>query len=198
MVSFPVVPRNEYGWQPPGQLVAPISQGSWPTTIEPRRRAKWFAGSVVLALLVACLTAILVMTSGTKDADSLRSPAASTSVLQRWWAGAQDDFTDLSNASDEVDQVFQQSRFGLLVAACHHVHDAAEVRLQSDLPSPNPHLTAELHAATEDFHSAAHFCLAKIAGAKVNYDGEFFSAMAEANRHMQAAQSLINKLLTDV
>jgi roadblock/LC7 domain-containing protein len=84
---------------------------------------------------------------------------------------------------------------GALAAACQHVHDAAEVRLQSHLPSPNAELTAELHAAIEDFHSAAHMCLAVAAGSPVNYDGEFLSSMTEANRHMSAAQDMINNLL---
>lgn len=198
MVSFPVVPHNEYGWQPPSQVTTPADHSLRPETNEPSRGARWFVGAAVLALLTGCTTAVLVLASHPGQADSLRPAPASTTALQRWWAQAQNDFANLRDASDEVDQVFQQFRPGLLAAACHHVHDAAEVRLKSDLPSPNPHVTAELNAAIEDFHSASHLCLAKIAGSKINYDGEFFSAMAEANRHMQATQNSINRMLTDV
>jgi hypothetical protein len=70
--------------------------------------------------------------------------------------------------------------------------------MQSHLPSPNSEVTAELHGAVEDFHSAAHMCLAVAAGSPVNYDAEFFSSMRQANMHMRAAQKLINQLLTNV
>ena len=83
-----------------------------------------------------------------------------------------------------------------LLGACQHVHDAAEVRLQSHLPSPSPELTAELHAAIKDFHSVAHMCRAAARTSSVVDDGEFLSSLAEANSHMQAAQTLINTMLT--
>ncbi|WP_292988475.1 hypothetical protein [Mycobacterium sp.] len=205
MVNFPVAPhneyvapRNEYVWQPTSRPIPPAAQSFWPTAVESRRTGKWFAAAAALALLVASTTAVLLLTGRVDEVKAIHTPIADNSALQRWWAGAQNDFTDLHNASDEVDQVFQQFRPGLLVAACHHLHDAAAVGLRGDLPSPDAHVTAELQAATEDFHSAAHLCLAKFAGSKINYDGEFFSSIAEANRHMQAAQNLINRRLTDV
>jgi hypothetical protein len=44
----------------------------------------------------------------------------------------------------------------------------------------------------------AHMCRTVAGGSSVLYDGEFLSSLAEANRHMQAAQDLINKMLIDV
>ena len=63
----------------------------------------------------------------------------------------------MRNASDDVDQAFSRFRPGALAAACQHVHDAAEVEMQSHLPSPNRKLTAELNAAIKDFHFAGAF-----------------------------------------
>jgi|SRR5271157_357006 len=162
------------------------------------RRAKWFIGAAIVVLLLAGAAIGVVPTNRAQHISSSGPTTASTAALQRWWAGAQEDFTDMHNASGEVDQAFSHFRPGALLAACEHVHDAAEVRLQSHLPSPNPELTAELHAAIEDFHSGAHMCLAVAAGSAANYDGEFLSSMAQANRHMRAASNLINKMLTNV
>jgi hypothetical protein len=44
----------------------------------------------------------------------------------------------------------------------------------------------------------AHMCRTVAGGSSGLYDGEFLSSLAEANRHMQAAQDLINKMLIDV
>ena len=55
------------------------------------------------------------------------------------------------------------------------------------LPAPDPQLTAELRAAIDDFHSAAHLCLAGIAGAQTNYHSEFVADMFVADRQGMTA-----------
>jgi hypothetical protein len=121
-----------------------------------------------------------------------------TSAVQQWWAGAEKDFTDMQNASQEVDQAFSHFKPGALAAACQHVDDAAEVKMQSRLPSPNRKLTAELRAAVKDFHFASHLCLTAVAGSPSNYDGEFLSLMAQANKHMRVAQDIIDQILVNI
>jgi hypothetical protein len=198
MVSFPDGHPKQPSCESPGQLGVPIAQNFVSTRTRSRRRAKWVIGAAVALLLIAGAAGGLVATNRGPHINWSGPTTASATALQRWWAGAQDDFTDTQNASGEVDQVFLQFRPGPLLAACQHVHQAAEVRLQSHLPSPNPELTAELHAAIKDFHSVAHMCRTVAGGSSHFYDGEFLSSLAEANRHMQAAQDLINKMLIDV
>jgi hypothetical protein len=101
----------------------------------------------------------------------------------------------MRKASDEVDQAFNRFRPGALATACQHVHDAAEVEMQRHLPSPNRKLTTELRGAIEDFNFASHLCLAAVAGPPAHYDDEFLSLMARANKHMRAAEDIIDRTL---
>jgi len=169
-----------------------------PATAGLRRSAKWFVGGALAILLVVGPAAGVTVMNHAQQNRSSEPATSSVTALQQWWTGALKDFTDMRNASEDVDHAFTRFGTGNLLAACQHIHDAAEVKMQSHLPSPNPALTAELHAAIEDFHSASHLCLATAAGSPTNYDGEFLSFMAQANRHMRAAQDMINKVLANV
>jgi hypothetical protein len=168
-----------------------------------QRRRKWLtvtAGVLVLLSVAGGAAGIVAVTGNQHTGSSVPTTSATPdiSALQRWWSSTRGDFMDVKDASQQVQQAFSVIRPGALAAACQRVHDAAEVRLKSRLPSPNSDLTAELKAAIEDFHSAAHMCLAVVAGSPVDYDGEFLSSMAEANRHMAAAQDIIDKALVTV
>jgi hypothetical protein len=101
----------------------------------------------------------------------------------------------MRNASADVDQAFSRFKPGALAAACQRVQDAATVKMRSHLPSPDRKLTAELNAAIKNFHFAAHLCLGAVAGSPANYDGEFLSLMAQADKHMRAAQDIIDQML---
>jgi hypothetical protein len=181
-----------------GQGGVPIAPGPESSTTESRRRAKWFIGGALTVLLSVGAVAGVAVMNHTRQTSSSGPTTSSVTALQQWWADSQKDFTDMRNASEDADQAFSRFRPGTLAAACQHVHDAAEVKMLSHLPSPNPELTAELHAAIENFHSAAHLCLAVVAGSPANYDGEFLASMAQGNKHMRAAQDIINKMLTNV
>lgn len=173
----------------------PIAPGS-PTG--PRRRAKWFIGGPLVLALFAGGMAGIAVANHRRPIDSARPATSSATALHQWWAGADNAFTDMRDASDDVDQALSHFRPGALAAACQHMNDAAEVKMQSHLPSPDRKLTAELNAAIKDFHFAAHLCLAAVAGSPANYDGEFLSLMAQGNKHMQAAQGIIDQRLTNV
>ena len=175
-----------------------MGPGSEPSATGPRRRAKWFIGGALAIALFAGGTAGIAVANYRQQNDSGRTATSSVTALQQWWAGAEKDFTDMRNASADVDQAFSRFRPGALTAACQHVHDAAEVKMQSHVPSPDRKLTAELNAAIKDFHFAAHLCLGAVAGSPANYDGEFLSLMAQANKHMRAAQDIIDQMLTNV
>ena len=188
---------------PGGQCDPPIAPQAMPPGRAPKRGRRWLvaAAGIIVVLSFVGGAAGIVLTKGEQHTSSSAPTTSGTTALQQlqqWWSSARDDFIDLKNASAEAQQALDVIRPGALAAACQHVHDAAEVRLQSHLPSPNSELTAELQAAIEDFHSAAHMCLAVVAGSLRNYDSEFLSSMAEANRHMRAAEDIINKSLISV
>jgi hypothetical protein len=46
--------------------------------------------------------------------------------------------------------------------------------------------------------ASAHLCLTAVSGSPANYDGEFLSLMAEAKKHMRAAQDIIDQMVTNV
>jgi hypothetical protein len=177
-----------------GRGVVPIAPGPEPSTAGSGRRANRFIGGTIAVALFAGGAAGVAVANHKRQTGSSSPTTPSVTALQQWWADAAKDFTDMRKASDEVSQAFGRFRPGALAAACQHIHDAAEVGMQRHLPSPNPELTAELHAAVEDFHSAAHLCLAVVAGSPTNYDGEFLSSMAQANHHMRAAQDIIDEM----
>jgi hypothetical protein len=195
MVSYADEYPNRSDRESTGQDGVPIAPGSEPSITGSRRRAKWFIGGVLVIALSAAGAAGIAVANHTWHIGSAGPATSSVTALQQWWAGAERDFTDMRNASEDVDQAFSRFRPGALAAACQHVHDAAEIRMQSRLPSPNRKLTAELSAAIKDFGFAAHLWLAAVAGSPENYDGELLSLMAQANKHMRAAQNVIDQLL---
>lgn len=191
---------DSYGYPSPPDRDFP-DQGDGPVVFQagPRsRRSVVVLTAVCTALVMCCVAAGFIVMSRTEHHAASHPTPSETSALQQWWAGAQVDYAKLRTASDEVDKAFSTFKPGALEQSCQRVHDAAEVAMLAHLPSPDAELTAELRAAIEDFHYASHLCLAVARGSPTNYDGEFFSSMSEGNKHMRAAQDLINKLLADV
>ncbi|OBI40272.1 hypothetical protein A5707_10160 [Mycobacterium kyorinense] len=139
------------------------------------------------------------MTRGAEERTPPSQPTLSSiTAMQQWWSATQDDFNDMQKSAGDVQQAMTIFRPGALAAACQQVHDSAEVGLQSHLPSPDAELTAEIHAAIEDYHSAAHMCLAVAAGSPVDYDGEFLSSMSQADKHLRAARDIVKRTLSSI
>jgi len=185
-------PDNPYpgdGWGIGGDSLSPGPRA--------RRWRKWLA--VAVAVISICLVvgavAVIFRATETKRAAPSHPASAPVTPLQEWWLRASDDFTEVQRASVDVVRAARVGFPEALEPACLHLHDAAEVKLQSRLPSPDSELTAELRGAIEDFHSAAHLCLSTLAGAKTNYHSEFIAYLFLADRQMTAAQERVNKTL---
>jgi hypothetical protein len=172
-----------------------MEPGSEPSATGPRRRAKWFIGGALAIALFAGGTAGIALANYRWQHDSGHTATSSGTALKQWWAGAEKDFIDVRNASDDVEKAFSGFRPGALAAACQHVDDATGVKMQDHLPSPDAKLTAELHAAIKNFRFAAHLCLTGVARSPTDYDDEFLSSMAQANTHMRAAEDIIDQML---
>ena len=117
--------------------------------------------------------------------------------MQQWWSAAHEHFDELQGALEDSRAALELRDEPALEPSCQEMHDAGVVRLRAHLPAPDPDLTAELDAAINDAHDAAHMCLSAVSGSLNNYAGEFVSNLDQAEKHLEAALAIVNKgLLT--
>lgn len=116
---------------------------------------------------------------------------------RHWWVVARPSFDELRNSLLDTRSALQRQDTSALGTVCRTLHDDAVVRLRAQLPAPDPQLTAELDAAINDAHDAAHMCLAAIGGSQNNYGGEFRSALDQADRNLTAALVSVNDSLSE-
>lgn len=179
-----------------GECAAPLEQEAEPSSTRPWYRTRSAIG--VACVLAAVLIAVVALTV-TTESEKSGSPAPTadgTAAIQEWWSGAHKHFTELQNALDDSQRALGRLDGPALEAACQRMEDAAGVDLPAHLPTPDPALTSELAAAAADAHAAAHMCLSAVAGSVNNYHGEFAADVDQADKHLAAAQELINKALT--
>ena len=108
---------------------------------------------------------------------------------------AREPFTDLQQSLADAQRALATVDRSAMDEACQQMHDTAAVDLRAHLPAPNPELTSELEAATEDAHAAAHMCLSVLARSTNSYDGEFPVDVEQAEKHLLAAQELVREAL---
>ncbi|MGX9791142.1 hypothetical protein [Mycobacterium sp. MMS18-G62] len=152
--------------------------------------------SVVAAVLLAAILGVVVMRrSGTQPPST--PTAGANAMMQQWWSSAHEHFDELQSAVSDSQQALKRQDDATLQKSCQVLHDAGTVKLRAHLPAPDPDLTAELDAAINDAHDAAHMCLSAISGSQNNYAGEFVSNLDQAEMHLKAALDIVNKgLLT--
>lgn len=164
------------------------------------RRRQWIVaalGSVLLLLIAGGSVTIVTTSHSLRHVASPAPTMTKWTAIQRWWAETSQDFKATRDASAEVRHAIDQQDATGLDSACQQVHDDAEIKLKAHLPSPQPDLTAEVSAAIEDYHSAAHMCLSVAEGSTNNYVGEFSSYLEEADLHMKAAQDIVDQVLIE-
>lgn len=129
-------------------------------------------------------------TDGAQDIDRGRRVAFS-----QWWSEAYPAVSALQGILDEAQRALRRREPVALASACQVMHDVAAVQVPSHLPAPEGDLGAELGAAAEDAHSAAHMCLAVVEQTPNNYDAEFVSNLEQAGRQVKSAMSTANEYL---
>lgn len=163
-----------------------------------QRSASSVAGRYVLPISVA--TSVLLATAlGFTVAEHAGREAPTTDLhtsTQHWWLAAHTPVDELRNALLDTRSALERQDATTLSTGCHKLHDAATVRLRAQLPAPDPQLTAELDAAINDAHDAAHMCLAAVDGSQNNYAGEFRSALDQVDRNLTAALMTVNNSLS--
>ena len=150
--------------------------------------------SVVAAVVLASALGVIV-THRSEPETSLPPTSLASAAMQQWWSGAHEHVDELHDAIDDSRRALEGFDESAMKRSCPQMHDASTVKLQAHLPAPDPDLNAELEAAMNDVHAAAHVCLAALAGSQNNYAGEFVSNLEEAERHLEAAQDIVNKSL---
>ncbi len=153
-----------------------------------------FVAIAGILLVIAAGAVGLVLKNDSEHDTPRRQAIADSAALRQWWSTVDEYFDELKEAVDTANgAVDEQLDPTLIKDACQQMHDVAQVKLQAHLPSPDPELTAELAAAIQDLHAAAHMCLSVIAGSMNSYGGEFTSDLQQGEKHLDAALKIINK-----
>ena len=150
---------------------------------------------VLVAIAVIGGGILLAVTLDEKRSAGSNPPSADQSAIGEWAAGAGAHVTEMENVLEDTQNALDSFDRRGLQTACENLHEVAGVDLPAHLPSPDPDLTSELTAATEDAHEAAHMCLATMAGSTNNTSTEFVTHVDEAVRNVAAAQLRIKRAL---
>ncbi|WP_422747881.1 hypothetical protein ACN27E_07465 [Mycobacterium sp. WMMD1722] len=165
------------------------------------RRGRWYRRATRRAIVVATATAVaaglgglIFLVDSTKPADV--AVPSQQAALRQWWSTAEPAVKELQAALYESQFALRRFDAAALGPACQRMHDAAAVELPARLPAPDRMLTAELNAAAEDAHHAAHMCLAVLNNSPTNYVGEFASSVEQAEKQLRAANARVERILT--
>jgi hypothetical protein len=183
-------PRNQQLCQECDALIVPAQKRSL-------SERKWWvviSASVAAAVILATVLGVVVTQRAEPETSSATTTAEST-AMQQWWSAAHEHFDELQGAVDNTREALERRDEPVLQKSCQGMHDAGAVDLRAHLPAPNPDLTAELDAAINDAHEAAHMCLAAVSGSLNNYAGEFVTNLDQAEKHLKAALGIVNKSL---
>jgi hypothetical protein len=187
---------NPAGWQMCGECGSPLEEAP-DLSGDVWYRAKWaIAGASVLAVVVLSAAIVTLMVSGgDREAKPSAPESAEATTILEWWSQAREPVTDLQKSLTDAQHALAAFDRHAMDEACGQMHDSAAVDLRSHLPAPDPELTRELEAATEDAHAAAHMCLSVLERSTNSYDGEFPVDIDQAEKHLLAAQELVRQAL---
>ncbi|MDH6194027.1 gas vesicle protein [Mycobacterium frederiksbergense] len=191
MSACPNGHRNPAHWEFCNECGEPIddSEQSRPATARQRIRRKGLlvGGGVVLAVVGAAAVVLIAQNS-----DRASSQPHSVTAMADWWADSHQDVAEFRAALLDTEQAIQTQDTGVLHQVCQQLHDTAGVHIPARLPTPDAQLTSELQAAARDAHDASHMCLAAVAGSMNSYRGEFAADIDQADKHLAAAQKIID------
>lgn len=171
------------------------------TTARPRRAAFWAAVTGAVTLTAPGCSAqpaepTVGMTPGTTispTSTGTAEPAPSLAAAIRMWeAKAGEHFTESGTALQQVSEASAAEDEAALLAGCRRLHDANTIGLQRDLPTPDPHLTAELQRMIDDVNIAAHACV-RFVLARDSVDATTYQDyLARAVAHLHRAKTILD------
>ena len=80
-------------------------------------------------------------------------------------------------------------------AACTTAHDALNIDLKADLPSPDPKLTDALNSMLDDFDKGMHLCMNLPANPTKAHIAQMESYMDKSMVHLEDAKSILDDYL---
>lgn len=169
----------------PAPSTRPPAEAGVGTAVRSVQRRWLVTGVSVTAVIAAGAAGFLV---GRGSAPSVVTSQSDADSVERWWIQHHGDVAALRSSIADSQHALAEQDVEALGAACLTMHDDAVITLKTDLPAPDPEVTAELDGAIEDAHEASHMCLAARAGSLNNYAGEFRSQMTESDRQLRAVE----------
>lgn len=158
-----------------------------------RRRSLAGVAATVVVVIASAIVALVLTGRADRSGDIASLGRA---AFADWWTAAGPHVMDLQDAIGDSQSALQRRDGPVLAASCQRIHDAAAVDIPAHLPAPDRDVSAELDAASEDAHAAAHMCLSALGFSPNNYDIEFLSNLDQAGRHLRAAVAIVDRNLT--
>ncbi|WP_370329199.1 hypothetical protein [Mycolicibacterium hippocampi] len=195
MAECPSGHPNPAGWEFCGECGAPIDPAADEAERRYWARARWALVGITVLVVAICGVLVVAFFGDERRSGGAAPPTSGESAFADWVAVAGSHVKELETLLDDAQRAMESFDRRGLQTACENLHEVSAVDLPAHLPTPDPDLTSELRAATEDAHAAAHMCLAALAGSVNSYDGEFVTLLEEAVRNVAAAQLRIRRAL---
>ena len=166
------------------------------TTTSGGRPARW----VAVALLCAACSSPAPRPVAGPAAPATTSPVTPTSEAQpaspirQWEARAGDHFRQSARALEQVSQASLAEDESGLWSGCQQLHDTNSIGLQSDLPTPDARLTAELQRMIDDMNIATHACLRFVLGRDPVDVTNYQEYLSRAVEHLRQAKRILSSL----
>jgi hypothetical protein len=155
-------------------------------------------GALVIAFVVmANRPAVRVESSPTTGSTTTTAPRATVSprvaAMREWKSRASEHFRESAVALQQVSDAADVGNIAALRGACQLLHDTNSVGLQTDLPSPDASLTAEIQRMIDDINVAAHACL-RFAGSENPDDVSTYQKyLSRAMDHLNMAKTIMDR-----
>lgn len=162
------------------------------------RPARWVPVALLCAACAAPATRVPVSPAGPGDiATGTASPAPTSPAvpaIQQWEALAGEHFRQSALALGQVSAASAGEDESGLWSGCRLLHDTNSIGLQSDLPSPDPGLTAELQRMIDDMNTATHACLRFVLGRDPADAANYREYLDRAVEHLRRAKLILTGL----
>jgi hypothetical protein len=167
-------------------------------------RRMTLAVAVVVGAMAAGLGLLAVAFIGmahhpADDQEPLPASTTTTSTtalavaMREWQSRAGDHFKETAKALEQVSQGSEHDDAAAVRTGCQRLHDTNAIGLQTDLPTPDPALTAELQRMVDDVNTAAHACL-RFSDSRHQDDASTYQTyLARAIDHLTTAKQILNE-----
>jgi hypothetical protein len=123
---------------------------------------------------------------------TIQASPSRADTLREWKERAREHFIESAAALEQVSDSSAAEDESGMRSGCQRLHDTNSLGLQSDLPSPDPRLTAELQRMIDDMNIATHACLRFALGRNPVDAMNYQKYLARAVEHLQRAKVILD------